>query len=147
MSKLKTNEVVLISPNGLVEKTLTLGDDGVVKIDGKEKANVVQEDWQYPTLLNGWVNFDSSYTPVRFMKDSMGFVHLEGMVKNGTTTIGTPLFILPVGYRPSQAMIFAGLTSPYAPCGFDLSADGVFALSNGNAAYLGFYGITFKAVS
>lgn len=31
--KLKTNEVILQSPNGLVEKTITVGNDGVVTID------------------------------------------------------------------------------------------------------------------
>lgn len=39
-SKLKLNEVVLQSPNGLVEKILSMGDDGIVKVDGKESATV-----------------------------------------------------------------------------------------------------------
>ena len=43
MSKLKTNEVVLISPNGLVEKSLSMGDDGVVKIDGIEQTQADQD--------------------------------------------------------------------------------------------------------
>lgn len=33
----KTNEVKLVSPNGLVEKTLILGNDGVVTIDAQVK--------------------------------------------------------------------------------------------------------------
>ncbi len=48
-SKLKTQEIILQSPNGLVEKTLTVGNDGVVTGAGK--------------LLNVYsVNYTDAYT-------------------------------------------------------------------------------------
>ena len=40
-SKLKLNEVVLQSPNGLVEKSISMGDDGVVKVNGVQVADIV----------------------------------------------------------------------------------------------------------
>lgn len=56
--------------------------------------------WTAPTLLNSWVNFGAPYETVGFRKDALGFVHFKGVIKSGTTTIGTPLFVLPTGYRP-----------------------------------------------
>ena len=57
------------------------------------KANKVQEAWITPTLVNAWVA--GSFAPA-YMKDEMGFVHLKGQVKSGTTYA----FVLPVNYRP-----------------------------------------------
>ena len=68
-------------------------------------AKKVQEAWIAPTLLNGWVNLGGSYPTVGYMKDSMGFVHLKGMVKGGVNS--TIIFVLPVGYRPADDLGFA----------------------------------------
>ena len=38
------------------------------------------------------------------MKDENGYIHLRGLIKNGTD--GTTVFTLPVGYRPLQRNIF-----------------------------------------
>jgi len=54
--------------------------------------------WIAPTLGNSWVEYGSGNSPVGYMKDSMGFVQLRGLIKSGTTA--TPVFVLPVGYRP-----------------------------------------------
>lgn len=62
----------------------------------QEKANKVQEAWITPTLVNGWVEDQ----PVRYIKDSFGFVHLKGALKTGLS--GTAAFNLPIGYRPPQ---------------------------------------------
>ena len=57
-----------------------------------------QQAWQAPTLLNGWTNYDATtWDPVGYMKDSLGFVHLRGFVKGGTISTGTIVFKLPVG--------------------------------------------------
>ena len=49
-SKLKLNEVVLTSPNGLVEKSISMGDDGVVKVNGVQVADIVSGDFT-PTII------------------------------------------------------------------------------------------------
>ena len=64
------------------------------ELDGK--ANKLQEDWITPTLLNGWVNRTPT-TPVRFRKNELGRVEIEGAIKGGT--LGVPVFVLPKGYR------------------------------------------------
>ena len=59
------------------------------------------EPWSAPTLLNSWVNFGAGEQTVRFRKDLEGVVYVQGVIKDGTTTANTPLFTLPVGYRPT----------------------------------------------
>ena len=72
-------------------------------------AKKQQENWIAPTLLNGWTNFDdgSRYATVGYYKDAFGVVHIKGMIKGGTATVGTPIFILPSGYIPPQELYFA----------------------------------------
>jgi hypothetical protein len=56
-----------------------------------------------PAFENGWVNYGSQYNGARFMKDAIGFVHLGGLVKDGT--VDAPIFTLPSGYRPGARQI------------------------------------------
>lgn len=68
--------------------------------------------WHYigapgePAFLSGWLNYGSlpSWVPARFMKDALGFVHVEAMVRAGASN--TSLFQLPIGYRPNATVVF-----------------------------------------
>ena len=80
------------------------------------KANKKQEDWITPTLLNGWTTVNI-YSEPGYMKDELGFVHVNGTIKGG---IGRA-FQLPTGYRPSKAMVFPTV---------DLSSFGRVVLDN-----------------
>lgn len=51
-----------------------------------------------PAFGAGWSNFGGGFTPAGFYKDSLGIVHLQGLVNTGP---GAVAFILPEGYRPS----------------------------------------------
>ena len=75
------------------------------------KANKAQEAWIAPTLLNGWINFGSGYETAGYYKDEFGVVHLKGLIRTGTTTAGTILFTLPVGYRPTLSTFFVNANS------------------------------------
>lgn len=63
-----------------------------------------QESWHIvgavgePTYQGAWV---ADGTGAQFMKDSLGFVHIQGSVQSGTTGV---VFTLPVGYRPSELL-------------------------------------------
>ena len=57
------------------------------------------ESYVKPTFQNGWKSYGGNYD-VRFTKDSMRVVHLEGLATGGT--MGKTIFNLPVGYRPKQ---------------------------------------------
>lgn len=60
--------------------------------------------WVKANLQNGWtINPDMD---VRFYKNGFDEVNLIGRILPGTTTDGTVLFTLPVGYRPIQDVMF-----------------------------------------
>ncbi len=69
----------------------------LAKIDVADvQAN--QQAWQTLSLNGSWVPFGGAYIAPRYMKDSLGFVHVEGLIKSGT--MGTVAATLPAGYRP-----------------------------------------------
>lgn len=74
------------------------------------KTQKVQGQWITPTLLNGWVNANyGSDESAKYMKDSLGFVHIVGLVKSGL--VGQAIFKLPVGYRPKGTLTFAAISN------------------------------------
>lgn len=106
------------------------------------KQAVTQEGWITPTLLNSWVNFGTPYAVAAYMKDTAGFVHIKGMVKSGT--MGASQFVLPVGYRPAEALIFAVSSgSVYGDVWVDTS--GVITSNAGTNTWICYGGITFRA--
>lgn len=83
-----------------------------VSVVEQKKAEKDAPGWITPTLLNGWINYDlSQYDPVGFYKDSLGEVHLRGMISDGAVTPGTTLFRLPAGYRPKKHKALQALGS------------------------------------
>lgn len=68
-----------------------------------KKADKQQEEWIVLSLINGWEHYPV-YSPLKIMKDSLGFVHLEGTVRNGTGP--GVITTLPVGYRPAAQYLF-----------------------------------------
>jgi hypothetical protein len=62
---------------------------------------VTDNSWTAPTLLNGWVNYGLNYEDVGYKRQG-GFLMLRGLIKNGTTTAGTPLFNIPAPLRPTK---------------------------------------------
>ena len=56
--------------------------------------------WEQLPLAANWVNFGGSATKAEYSNDRHGFVHIQGVIKNGTITNGTVIAMLPEGYRP-----------------------------------------------
>lgn len=73
------------------------------------------EEWRdvgatgQPAFQNSWVNYGGGNEIAAFMKDASGFVHIKGLIANGTQ--GTVGFTLPAGYRPPEAIHFAALSN------------------------------------
>lgn len=69
------------------------------------KADTTQPGWTTPSLASGWGNY-AGFETVGHMKDTLGFVHLKGMIRNnsGADKTGT-LFTLPSGSRPGGKML------------------------------------------
>jgi hypothetical protein len=101
-----------------------------------------QDAWTAPTFSNSWVNFGSGYETAGYMRDSLGYVHLKGMIKTGA--INSVAFTLPAGYRPTAIRLF-GVISNNVTGGVEVASDGTVKPVAGNSAYVSLEGITFKA--
>ena len=96
-----------------------------------------------PTLLNSWVNFDTTFNSAGYYKDSFGIVHLRGLVKSGT--VGVAIFTLPTGYRPVKTELFANVSNN-AFGRIDIDVSGNVILTTGSNVSASLDGMTFRAV-
>jgi len=99
-----------------------------------------------PAYQNSWVAFDGTRF-AEFRKDAAGFVHLQGLVKNGSVNL--PIFTLPVGYRPDQQLLINVPAAATLYARMDIGSTGgvqVTAYATGATnAYVSLSGITFFA--
>lgn len=97
-----------------------------------------------PAFENSWVNFSAAYSTCAFMKDSLGFVHLKGMVKSGS--VNAVIFTLPTGYRPALINYFPAIANDLF-AEIQVHNDGTIKMPvSGSNVYATLNGITFKAV-
>lgn len=78
-----------------------------------DKANAnIEANIEYTDITpqNVWKNFGGSWARAGFTKDAQGVVHLKGLITDGIVALGTVIFNLPVGYRPSEDRVFPVLT-------------------------------------
>jgi hypothetical protein len=98
------------------------------------------------TLSAGWIAFDPTWQAPAYFKDAEGWVRLVGTMKNGTTTAGTVIGVLPAGYRPS---LVAGPWQVFGLNGtvslFIDNSGQVVAQSALNASRTALDGIAFKS--
>ena len=109
---------------------------------------VEQEAWQLPVFANGWVNYSNAYSHAGYFKDSVGVVHLRGLIKNGTLT--EMAFTLPVGYRPAKRGVFSVITdsgsfSDVAVGRMDIKGAGQVIPVAGSNSWISLEGVTFRA--
>jgi hypothetical protein len=100
--------------------------------------------WQNATLLNGIQNYSlGSYGPAKYRKKD-GVVYIQGLVRNGTPTLGTTdIFLLPVGYRPTHRIILNTLVSGNAIIRIDVLPTGQVTCYNYNVSWTSISGISF----
>ncbi|ANY74536.1 hypothetical protein BBD41_19260 [Paenibacillus ihbetae] len=110
-----------------------------------KKADKDSAGWITPTLLNGAINV-TGLPPVRIMKDSMGYVHIQGAIKPMNMSVST-VFKLPKGYRPGvlNVLIVAGLPTDsgdvYTRINIDPNGDVVFVPTNNPNHWVSFFNI------
>ena len=104
------------------------------------QTRLEQEPWQTPTLTDGFVNWGGEYAPAGYFKDSLGVVHLRGLVRSGAAFI----FTLPAGYRPAFRSIFCTVAASSINR-VDVLSDGRVALISGDSTFVSLEGITFQA--
>lgn len=72
---------------------------GQLWIKSNDTTLFVEDDFLYPTLINGWTNYDSAgWGPARYFRLVGGIVTIEGLIKGTNNTVA---FVLPVGFRPA----------------------------------------------
>ncbi len=75
-----------------------------------------QITWTTPRLLNGWKQYSSSALPIRFGKNALEEVEINGAVRDGA--LGEiPVFVLPEGYRPKHSVYYVGVASSLGTSG------------------------------
>jgi hypothetical protein len=137
----------LIGPQGLPGPQGDQGDPSLPGVMGP------QEDWQSVTpgmFLNGWDNYSADFNRAGYFKDSMGIVHLKGLVSSGTDRL---IFTLPNGYRPAYTevhTVYTILTSGTTIGQLHItSSGGVHFMENlpiwGLLTEISLDGITFRA--
>ena len=128
---------------GLVEYTKYNGvlHEKVLEESGKKKISK-PNTWYNFTFENSWVNYGSTWRTAQYSIDSNGFVHLRGLVKNGSTS--ADITSLPIGFKPVMDEIFSVRTSG-GTTRIDIKTDGDVYANPGHATWTSLSGITFEA--
>lgn len=101
-----------------------------------------QQAFIAPSMQNGWINYDANHAQAGYMKDSLGFVHLRGLIKNGA---GTAVFVIPAGYRNTKHLHFPIVAnSNFAYLRVDISGQ-VSVHNYTSNVWLSMDGVTWKA--
>lgn len=123
-----------------------------LQVKSSRFALVAQEAWneigavEKPAFGAGWSNYDgTAWNTAAYYKDTIGVVHLKGLVKHATTGLGT-VFTLPAGYRPALKAVFCVYVGNPGAGRIDIYGDGTVTVVYGNATYVSLEGITFRAV-
>ena len=128
-----------------------LGEYDPKELDGffrkvSEQINLLRTapEWiEVTSFANTWVNFNAANNSAAYCKDAMGFVHIRGMVKDGTDW--STIFTLPVGYRPAKQEIFVTISND-AVGRIDINTDGgVGSYVINDPTWVSLDGITFYA--
>lgn len=96
---------------------------GAAQFDDADQVSGLVGAWLAPTLLNGWTEVPGS--PVRFCKDSMGFVHFKGRLNTAASYV--TIMNMPAGYRPAVWTTF------YMPRGDNAASGARFTVHSSSA--------------
>lgn len=109
-----------------------------------EFSVTVPDDWQSPTLLNGWVPFNpgGDLAPL-YRKTPEGMVEIVGSVKNGAVLASA--FVLPEGYWPLDNIQYATPSNGAYGQTLVQASDGAVIPYVGNNAFFHFGMIRFFA--
>jgi hypothetical protein len=122
----------------------TYPNPGVAKVNGTA-VPLTSAAWVAPTLINSWATPATGYAAIAYLKDPLGFVHIRGSVKSGTS--GTVAFVLPAGRRPvaSEQFICTGPSSTTVATVVIDASGNVSVYSGGGTGGVWITGLTFLA--
>lgn len=99
--------------------------------------------WVDYSLQNSWADYLNSYATHGVTRTKSGLVVLKGLVRYGTTTNGTVIGNLPVGYRPAERMLYAVETSANVNGRIDVLPTGDVVIVNGSSSWIAMDNIRF----
>lgn len=109
-----------------VRSDLSPSGDGYVMLDKtnlQTATSIGDTSWSYPTLASGLAS--DSDNPVRYRKDGVGVIHLQGGFSKTTSGgFSGTAFTLPTGYRPSGLGIGAGTAVKHSQFWVYMSSSG-----------------------
>lgn len=133
--------------NTAANETLEVKSAGVGVLTLKLQALYLEPANTTLTLLNSWVSAagDGYKAPGYFM-GADGFIGLRGAIKDGTGTVGTQVFQLPAGYRPSDKISVIGAdSSSGVPIVLDIASNGIVTIRTAGATVISLDAIHFRA--
>lgn len=83
----------------------------------------------------GFQNYGTSYAPASYVQDSVGRVHVQGLIKGGSLTTGTQIMSIPANLRPSQFILFSGGATNFHHFGINTTA-GIEARGTGSTGHM-----------
>jgi hypothetical protein len=92
-------------------------------------------EWRDMILVNSWARFNAdsppTHMPPQYCKDTNGFVHFRGSMKDGSSASAS-VTTLPPGFRPPKDVICAAAISG-AQCSVKITSAGVVSVVNGGS--------------
>lgn len=79
-------------------------------------------------------NYGGSFLPATYLKDSVGRVHIQGLVRYGSITAGRNIVSFPAAYAPQYHMRYPGGSSTYQTLG--LKPNAIEARGDGSTAHM-----------
>lgn len=130
-----TDTLYVSVAGGPVVAVYARADDRIDEVNAA-LASAPTTAWVEPAASAGWSIFGAPYEVPRYRK-FMGIVFLEGLVQNtsgGALGTGSPVFVLPIGFRPRATVNAA----PFSVAGLEISAAGDVRVNNSiaNGAFL-----------
>jgi hypothetical protein len=99
-------------------------------------------EWHSLVLANSWVTYSGTFEDPSYCKDNNGFVHLRGLLKDGSAADAV-MCTLPPGFRPSRQINFNAIAND-ASCKLVIKANGeVNAAAGGSTAWTSISGVIF----
>ncbi len=134
-----------------VDKSLFIRlKDGSNKFHFDTKEGIMRQSaWRSANLANSWVRFDNNLAGASYFKDSLGVVHLRGVIKNENPNSSGPIFRLSPATSPAARETFIVATSggggQVAAGRVDIDKDGRVLAIRVNKEWVSLSGITFRA--
>jgi hypothetical protein len=141
-----------VAGSARVDGNLNTAALGAASLTVSGRSTLAQEAWKDATYHSGWRHHAPGWNPAGFMIDSMGFVHLRGLVAGtvaGVVIDRDPysvIFTLPAGYRPPFREVYC-VQSADILGRLDITPEGQVYVIRGNTHWLSLDGITFRAAS